>query len=106
MCSRVLNSPQIELAFAPGYDPALELAKHQTGKDETSLEDIGEFELDAGGPWTEHLRRKEQDWIDRIVQGKETGHYFVLLGPKVRVNSCPPLSLDQVSGLWQRDHDI
>ncbi|KAK7033861.1 hypothetical protein R3P38DRAFT_3264531 [Favolaschia claudopus] len=37
---------------------------------------------DLEGPWTEHLRRKEQDAIDEIVQGRELGHYFVLLGPK------------------------
>lgn len=35
------------------------------------------------GPWTQHLRRKEQDAVDQIVHGAETGHYFMLLGPKV-----------------------
>jgi hypothetical protein len=34
-------------------------------------------------PWTLHLRRKEQDLVDSVIQGNETGHYFVLLGPKV-----------------------
>lgn len=34
-------------------------------------------------PWTEHLRRREQDRIDRMVKGEEVGHYYVLLGPKV-----------------------
>ncbi|KAK7057550.1 hypothetical protein R3P38DRAFT_1179312 [Favolaschia claudopus] len=65
---------KIELSFAPGYDPALELATYQhDGEDNPP---------DLEGPWTEHLRRKEQDAIDEIVQGRELGHYFVLLGPK------------------------
>ena len=41
------------------------------------------LEWDLDGPWTQHTRRTEQDLIDRIVQGNEVGHYFVLLGPKV-----------------------
>ena len=40
-------------------------------------------------PWTEHLRRREQKQIDTIVKGDELGHYYVLLGPKVRV-VCNP----------------
>lgn len=35
------------------------------------------------GPWTQHLRREEQDDIDRIVRGDEVGQYFIILGPKV-----------------------
>lgn len=31
----------------------------------------------------ENLRRKEQNIIDHIVHGQESGHYFMLLGPKV-----------------------
>lgn len=68
---------KIELAFEAGYDPALELAKTHTVKRAT---DDSEFEGDE--PWTEHLRRKEQDTIDLIIQGEEPGHYFMLLGPK------------------------
>ncbi|KAH8828391.1 hypothetical protein DL96DRAFT_1174418 [Flagelloscypha sp. PMI_526] len=70
---RVLD--KIEQAFAPGYDPALELATHQGERSENDdlLDDI---------PWTESLRRREQDGIDRIVQGGEQGHYFMMLGPK------------------------
>ncbi|KAJ7818182.1 hypothetical protein B0H14DRAFT_3089561 [Mycena olivaceomarginata] len=63
---------KIENAFSPGYDPALELATYQNKPPEGEI----------NGPWTQHLRRKEQDWIDAIVQGHEPGHYFVLLGPK------------------------
>ncbi|KAH9942198.1 uncharacterized protein BXZ73DRAFT_97617 [Epithele typhae] len=75
---------KIEKAFAPGYDPALDLANigiKRPKEEGTSL--MGdELDWDAEGPWTEHLRREEQDLIDRIIHGKEVGHYFVLLGPK------------------------
>lgn len=74
---RVLG--KIETAFAAGYDPALELAtlgkKHGASIPE-------ELDWDVDEPWTQHLRRKEQDLVDRIVHGAETGHYFMLLGPK------------------------
>ncbi|KAG6813513.1 hypothetical protein H0H92_010217 [Tricholoma furcatifolium] len=78
---RVLD--KIEESFAAGYDPALELATHQTKRSaSTDVDDrYGELEFD-GQPWTENLRRKEQDTIDRIIHGKEPGHYFMLLGPK------------------------
>lgn len=71
----------MEDAFAAGYDPALELATHQT-KRLPSKDDVSE-EYPDDVPWTENMRRKEQDTIDRIVHGQEPGHYVVLLGPKV-----------------------
>ena len=41
-------------------------------------------ELDwAQESWTQHVRRTEQDLIERVIQGNEAGHYFVVLGPKV-----------------------
>ncbi|KAK1234254.1 hypothetical protein PQX77_002561 [Marasmius sp. AFHP31] len=67
---------KIEQAFAPGYDPALEVAKnHLKNPPHTEVEDE---EI----PWTQHFRRVEQDTIDRVVKGEEPGHYYVLLGPK------------------------
>ena len=71
----------MEKAFAAGYDPALELAKcHIPRRSDSDGEAIhGDFDYD----WTEHLRRKEQDAVDHIIQGQEYGHYFLLLGPKV-----------------------
>ncbi|RXW23201.1 hypothetical protein EST38_g2618 [Candolleomyces aberdarensis] len=69
---------KIELAFEAGYDPALELAQFHTSKKAASED--SEFEGDE--PWTEHLRRKEQDTIDHIIRGEEPGHYFMFLGPK------------------------
>ncbi|KAJ7782720.1 hypothetical protein B0H16DRAFT_1494100 [Mycena metata] len=76
---------KIENAFAAGYDPALELATYQNKppKNQQLKEDtVVDLKFDEDAPWTEHLRRKEQDWIDAIVKGEEPGHYFVLLGPK------------------------
>ena len=72
---------QIELAFSAGYDPALELANRAKKHDDVSAAAV--LQWDSDGPWTEHLRRDDQDQMDRIVKGKETGHYFLLLGPKV-----------------------
>ena len=72
----------MEQAFAAGYDPSLELAKShfpaRSGSDGDTADDV-DYEL----PWTEHLRRKEQDTVDHIIHGNEHGHYFMLLGPKV-----------------------
>ncbi|KAJ3784891.1 hypothetical protein GGU10DRAFT_387938 [Lentinula aff. detonsa] len=59
---------KIELAFEPGYDPALEVAEHYHTRADASSE--------------KHMKRREQDQIDRIIHGEEVGHYYVLLGPK------------------------
>ncbi|KAK2463130.1 hypothetical protein APHAL10511_004785 [Amanita phalloides] len=67
----VLN--KVEKAFAPGYDPALELATHHTKRPRRSSGEV---------PWILNPRHKEQDTIDRIVHGLETGHYYILLGSK------------------------
>lgn len=76
----------MEEAFEAGYDPALELATHLkrkiTKEEEAVLHDL--LETDISGPWTQHLRRKEQDIVDQIVHGAETGHYYMFLGAKVR----------------------
>jgi hypothetical protein len=74
---------QMEKAFAAGYDPSLELAKSHFPKrsDSNGVDDDEDYDLVG---WTEHLRRKEQDTVDHIIHGKEHGHYFLLLGPKVR----------------------
>ena len=78
----------MEEAFEAGYDPALELANHAV-KARNWVEEKGQqranLELEMGDPepWTNHLRRKEQDFIDLIVKGEEFGHYYVLLGAKV-----------------------
>lgn len=63
----------MEKAFDPGYDPALEIASHAKAS-HTSSETEQEVE---------HLRRQEQDLVDRIIAGEEKGHYYMLLGSKV-----------------------
>ncbi|THH01333.1 hypothetical protein EW026_g1355 [Hermanssonia centrifuga] len=72
---------KIELAFSAGYDPALELADRSMEKN-TKKPQAGAIAWDTDGLWTEHLRRDDQDMMDRIVNGSEKGHYFMLLGPK------------------------
>ncbi|KAG7091095.1 hypothetical protein E1B28_010150 [Marasmius oreades] len=67
---------KIELAFAPGYDPALEVAKNHLKKASSKADD------DEDSLWTEHFRRVEQDAVDRAIKGEDSGHYCVLLGPK------------------------
>ncbi|KIP11242.1 hypothetical protein PHLGIDRAFT_83667 [Phlebiopsis gigantea 11061_1 CR5-6] len=74
---------KIEQAFSAGYDPALELANRAANRGTKSAKDEnGVYDWDLDGPWTEHLRREDQDLMDRIVKGGEGGHYFMLLGPK------------------------
>lgn len=75
----------MEIAFAKGYDPAIELSRHaRTGRGVDDLKEGVTSEV-------ENLRQKEQAVIDSIIQGKEPGHYFLLIGPKVRP---PPDSTD------------
>ena len=35
--------------------------------------------------------REEQEFIDRIISGEETGHYYLLIGEKVATS--PPIEL-------------
>ena len=72
----------MEVAFAKGYDPAVELSAHmRIGRGVDDLKEGVSAEV-------ENLRLKEQAVVDSIVQGKEPGHYFLLTGPKV----CSALS--------------
>lgn len=57
---------KMEAAFAPGYDPVLALVENST--------EMAYVEITPPRP--------EQDLIDRIVQGKEAGRYFLILGSK------------------------
>lgn len=77
----------MELAFSAGYDPALELANRaRKQRERTSQENKLQWDgLDE--PWTHHLRREDQDQMDRIVRGSEAGRYYLLLGPKVGTKS-------------------
>jgi len=69
------------MAFQPGYDPALELAGHIT----TSPR--GPNELTEEDSWKQHLRRKEQPIVDKIIHGEERGKYYLMMGPKVKATS-------------------
>lgn len=42
-------------------------------------EDMGTVDVS----YAQYIKRDEKDMVDRIVQGSETGHYFMLIGPKV-----------------------
>lgn len=76
----------MEDAFGAGYDPALELAKSHTRRiakpDDTDHDPIIAEDI------PEDIRRHKQTTIDQIIWGGEVGHYFMLLGPKVRAYSC------------------
>ncbi|GAA5854105.1 hypothetical protein JCM5353_003084, partial [Sporobolomyces roseus] len=60
---------KMERAFTKGYDPVLELAK------------ASKFDSD-GSVKKGRIRRKEQDYIDKVMNGEITGEYLLLLGPK------------------------
>lgn len=65
---------KIDIAFRPGDDPILRL-------DNAARQRQGTLE-DGDEESTAHLRRRDQAYIDRIVDGKEAGHYFLIMGPK------------------------
>lgn len=81
----LIGEPQMEKAFDPGYDPALEIASHAK---------VGHIPSSETEQEAEHLRRQEQDLVDRIIAGEEKGHYYMLLGSKVRLSPTipPPIS--------------
>ncbi|KAH9922046.1 uncharacterized protein B0H18DRAFT_1121075 [Fomitopsis serialis] len=64
---------KIELAFARGYDPALELASNPRKQHDAENDYVH---------WMKHVRRREQSSLDRIIKGAEAGQYYLLLGPK------------------------
>ena len=99
----MLNVMQIEQAFQGGYDPALELAVHA----KKSLDD--RHMADTTDEVANHMRRKEQDIIDRIIHGDESGRYFMILGCKVSplwLCSCAASQPSPYAGNWKNYHDI
>ncbi|GJN92107.1 hypothetical protein Rhopal_005136-T1 [Rhodotorula paludigena] len=60
---------KIERAFARGYDPVLELARA------TARESDGTVRKGR-------VRRKEQDYIDKVINGEISGEYLLIMGPK------------------------
>jgi hypothetical protein len=73
----------MEQAFAAGYDPALELAKRSSTPQSLVSDDGHEGRDDVSSNSYKHLRRKEQGRVDHIVNGTETGRYYVFIGCKV-----------------------
>ncbi|KIO17351.1 hypothetical protein M407DRAFT_234710 [Tulasnella calospora MUT 4182] len=67
---------KMEMAFEPGYDPALNLADHGI-KTRSS-----EATSTVGVDWASDVRRQEQDVIDEIVHGMRHGHYILMMGSK------------------------
>ncbi|GAA6040357.1 hypothetical protein JCM8097_007573 [Rhodosporidiobolus ruineniae] len=60
---------KMERAFAPGYDPVLDLATAAARESDGSVK-------------KGRVRRKEQDYIDKLINGEITGEYLLLMGPK------------------------
>lgn len=56
-------------AFASGYDPVLELASASSRDSQ-------------GSPLPGRVTRKEQDYINRVINGEVSGEYLLLMGPK------------------------
>lgn len=81
----------MEKAFEPGADPALTLANQgiKSEHHNTALTTYEE-ELESLGN-VSSVRRQEQDLIDSMIHGKEHGHYFLVMGPKVSPRT-PPLN--------------
>jgi len=95
----------MEIAFEPGYDPALNLVDH-------GIKSRGGAARATGGvDWVSDVRRDEQDVIDEIVHGMRHGHYILLMGPNV---SHEPGTLRRdahyfsfrLSGSGQDDYDL
>ncbi|KAG8742638.1 hypothetical protein FRC12_015318 [Ceratobasidium sp. 428] len=68
----------IEAAFEPGYDPALELANQPGRRGEVDEDGRRDYPQSA-----RHMKRKEQEIMDSIMEGKEAGYYYLFVGPKV-----------------------
>ncbi|GAA5909284.1 hypothetical protein JCM6882_003788 [Rhodosporidiobolus microsporus] len=60
---------KMDRAFQPGYDPVLELA--------TAASRESDGRVKPG-----RVRRKEQDYIDKLINGEITGEYLLMMGPK------------------------
>lgn len=65
-----------------GYDPAIDLTTTKTRRTHLhrrSSDAEGDDKGEEG-----HIVREEQEIVDRIVRGEESGSYFMLMGSKVR----------------------
>ena len=83
------TQPQMEGAFAAGYDPALEVGKLHHKKHPHHPGSLFEHEMqESDDPSDPHshphtnIVRKEQQTVDGIVKGENVGNYWILMGPK------------------------
>ncbi|GAA5898244.1 hypothetical protein JCM8208_000194 [Rhodotorula glutinis] len=60
---------KMERAFSKGYDPVLELAQAAARESDGSVK-------------RGRVRRKEQDYLDKVINGEISGEYLLLMGPK------------------------
>lgn len=81
---------KIRIAFKAGYDPVLELdsANEEVKAESARRAAQVESELEHFPHVDAHLRRDEQELIDRIIDGKEQGHYYLLMGRKCSFGMC------------------
>jgi len=60
---------KMERAFSKGYDPVLELAQAAARESDGSVK-------------RGRVRRKEQTYLDKVINGEISGEYLLLMGPK------------------------
>ncbi|GAA6057922.1 hypothetical protein JCM3770_002210 [Rhodotorula araucariae] len=60
---------KMERAFSKGYDPVLDLAQAVARESD-------------GTAKKGRVRRKEQDYLDKVINGEISGEYLLLMGPK------------------------
>lgn len=77
---RVLE--KIDLAFQPGYDPALEVASHAYSRPHNKKRSPEGTDGEADDQPSKHIDRPGKKKIKSIINGEEVGHYYVILGPK------------------------
>jgi len=98
----------MEVAFSANYDPTVVLKSGRARKKAPASDNASEPKLSSDDPQTTTLRRKEQDILDHIVHGNDSSHYYLVLGPKVRLtrNDFYMLYLRKTPGVWKRCHDF
>lgn len=71
---------KIAIAFEAGYDPVLELDSTSNVQQEEERRSKAEDELEYFPHEDAHLRRSQQALVDRIVDGVDQGHYWLVMG--------------------------
>lgn len=71
---------KIAIAFEAGYDPVLELDSTSNVSQEEARRTQAEDELEFFPHEDAHLRRSQKELVDRIVDGVDQGHYWLVMG--------------------------